>query len=122
MTCRMVGSGVVVNTIGISAIKLLHAVELSLLLVAVFKYIAKNFDNRLASVMYLVGYQLSNQLGAAIPCCAMLSHLISCYSVLSHAMLCYGILFIRQHCIFIDAFIVKKMYFSRRLYSFCSKK
>ncbi|MBQ5732829.1 MAG: hypothetical protein IIV59_06765, partial [Selenomonadaceae bacterium] len=34
MTCRMVGSGVVVNTIGISAIKLLHAVELSLLLVA----------------------------------------------------------------------------------------
>ena len=66
MTCRMVGSGVVVNTIGISAIKLLHAVELSLLLVAVFKYIAKNFDNRLASVMYLVGYQLSNQMGAAI--------------------------------------------------------
>ena len=66
MTCRMVGSGVVVNTIGISAIKLMHAVELSLLLVAVFKYIAKNFDNRLASVMYLVGYQLSNQLGAAI--------------------------------------------------------
>ena len=66
MTCRMVGSGVVVNTIGISAIKLLHAVELSLLLVAVCKYIAKNFDNRLASVMYLVGYQLSNQLGAAI--------------------------------------------------------
>ena len=66
MTCRMVGSGVVVNTIGISAIKLLHAVELSLLLVAVFKYIAKNFDNRLASVMYLVGYQLSSQLGAAI--------------------------------------------------------
>ncbi|MCI7611830.1 MAG: oligosaccharide MFS transporter [Selenomonadaceae bacterium] len=66
MTCRMVGSGVVVNTIGISAIKLLHAVELSLLLVAVFKYIARNFDNRLASVMYLVGYQLSNQLGAAI--------------------------------------------------------
>ena len=66
MTCRMVGSGVGVNTIGISAIKLLHAVELSLLLVAVFKYIAKNFDNRLASVMYLVGYQLSNQLGAAI--------------------------------------------------------
>ncbi len=66
MTCRMVGSGVVVNTIGISAIKLLHAVELSLLLIAVFKYVAKNFDNRLSSVMYLVGYQLSNQLGAAI--------------------------------------------------------
>lgn len=66
MTCRMLGSGLVTNTIAISGIKLLHAVELSLLLVSVFKYIAKNFDNRLSSVMYLVGYQLSNQLGAAI--------------------------------------------------------
>ncbi len=94
MTCRMVGSGVVVNTIGISAIKLLHAVELSLLLVAVFKYIAKNFDNRLASVMYLVGYQLSNQLGAAIPCCAILCHLISSHAILCYPMLCYGILLI----------------------------
>lgn len=94
MTCRMVGSGVVVNTIGISAIKLLHAVELSLLLVAVFKYIAKNFDNRLASVMYLVGYQLSNQLGAAIPCCAMLSHLMLFCAIPCYAMLCYGILLI----------------------------
>ena len=116
----MVGSGVVVNTIGISAIKLLHAVELSLLLVAVFKYIAKNFDNRLASVMYLVGYQLSNQLGAAIPCCAMLSHLMLFCAIPCYAMLWDSAYW--QHCIFIDAFIVKKMYFSRRLYSFCSKK
>ncbi|AJQ28973.1 oligosaccharide MFS transporter [Pelosinus fermentans] len=66
MTFRMLGSGIVTNTYGISAIKLLHAIELSILLVAVFKYLAKNFDNRLSSVMYLVGFQLSNQVGAAI--------------------------------------------------------
>ena len=60
------GSGLVTNIYAISAIKLLHAIELSILLVSVFKYIAKNFDNRLASVMYLVGFQLSNQLGASI--------------------------------------------------------
>ena len=46
--------------------QLLHAIELSILLVSVFKYLAKNFDTRLSSVLYLVGYQLSNQLGSAI--------------------------------------------------------
>lgn len=66
MAIRVGGSGLVTNIYAISAIKLLHAIELSILLVSVFKYIAKNFDNRLASVMYLVGFQLSNQLGASI--------------------------------------------------------
>lgn len=66
MTFRMIGSGLVNDPISISAIKLLHAVELSILLVAVFKYLAKNFDTRLSSVLYLVGYQLSNQIGQAI--------------------------------------------------------
>ena len=51
---------------------------------------------------------------------AVLFYLISCYSVLSDAMLWESAYW--QHCIFIDAFIEKKMYFSRRLYSFCSKK
>lgn len=66
MTMRMAGSGLIANTYGISAIKLLHAIELAILLVAVFKYLALNFDTRLSSVLYLVGYQLSNQLGQAI--------------------------------------------------------
>ncbi len=66
MTFRMVGSGMVNDPISISVIKLLHAIELSILLVSVFKYLAKNFDTRLSSVLYLVGYQLSNQIGQAI--------------------------------------------------------
>lgn len=66
MTFRMVGSGLANDPIMISLIKLLHSIELSILLVAVFKYLAKNFDTRLSSVLYLVGYQLSNQLGSAI--------------------------------------------------------
>lgn len=66
MTMRVAGSGIVTNVYGISALKLLHSIELAILLVSVFKYIAKNFDNRLASVMYLVGFQLSNQLGATV--------------------------------------------------------
>ena len=66
MTFRMIGSGMVNDPISISIIKLLHAVELSILLVSIFKYLAKNFDTRLSSVLYLVGYQLSNQIGQAI--------------------------------------------------------
>lgn len=66
MTMRVAGSGIITNVYGISALKLLHAIELAILLVSVFKYIAKNFDNRLASVMYLVGFQLSQQLGATV--------------------------------------------------------
>ena len=66
MTFRMIGSGLANDPISISIIKLLHAIELSILLVSVFKYLAKNFDTRLSSVLYLVGYQLSNQLGSAI--------------------------------------------------------
>ena len=59
MTFRMIGSGLANDPISISIIKLLHAIELSILLVSVFKYLAKNFDTRLSSVLYLVGYQLS---------------------------------------------------------------
>lgn len=66
MTFRMVGSGLAVDPYTISFIKLLHAIELSILLVAVFKYLAFNFDTRLSSVLYLVGYQFSNQVGQAI--------------------------------------------------------
>lgn len=66
MTFRMVGSGLASDPYAISVIKLLHALELAILLVAVFKYLARNFDTRLSSVLYLVGYQFSNQLGQAL--------------------------------------------------------
>ena len=57
MASRIVGSGLVDTPMGISAMKLLHAVELPILLIAVFKYFSKNFDTRLASTLYLFGFQ-----------------------------------------------------------------
>ncbi|MGV3241046.1 MFS transporter, partial [Streptococcus hyovaginalis] len=61
-----VGSGLVAGPIGISAMKLIHAVELPIMLIAIFKYLAANFDTRLSSVLYLVGFQFSSQVGASI--------------------------------------------------------
>jgi len=57
MASRIIGSGLVETAMGISAMKLLHAVELPILLIAVFKYFSKNFDTRLASTLYLFGFQ-----------------------------------------------------------------
>lgn len=40
----------------ISIMKLLHAVELPILLIAIFKYNSRHFDKRLSSTLYLVGF------------------------------------------------------------------
>lgn len=66
MATRIIGSGLVVGPVGISAMKLLHAVELPILLIAVFKYFSKNFDTRLASTLYLFGFQFVIQVFTSV--------------------------------------------------------
>jgi len=66
MAFRIIGSGLVTGPIGISGMKLIHAVELPIMLIAIFKYLAANFDTRLSSVLYLVGFQFATQVGASI--------------------------------------------------------
>ena len=66
MAFRIIGSGVVIGPIGISSMKLIHALELPIMLIAIFKYLAANFDTRLSSVLYLVGFQFASQVGASI--------------------------------------------------------
>ncbi|MGM7723210.1 MFS transporter [Metabacillus sp. Hm71] len=63
MAIRIIGSGLVIGPIGISSMKLIHALELPIMLIAIFKYLAANFDNRLSSVLYLVGFQFAKQIG-----------------------------------------------------------
>ncbi|MDP1383411.1 MFS transporter [Priestia megaterium] len=66
MAFRIIGSGLVIGPIGISSMKLIHALELPIMLIAIFKYLAANFDTRLSSVLYLVGFQFASQVGASI--------------------------------------------------------
>ncbi|MFC0227150.1 MFS transporter [Serratia aquatilis] len=65
MAIRMFGSGLASGALMISAMKLLHAVELPILLIAIFKYIATRFDSRLSSTLYLVGFQFITQVMAS---------------------------------------------------------
>lgn len=65
MACRVLGSGFATTPLEISAMKLLHAVELPIMLIAVFKYIANNFDQRLSSTLYLVGFQFMTQVASS---------------------------------------------------------
>lgn len=65
MTARIIGSGLVDGAVMISVMKLLHAVELPILLIAIFKYIATRFDPRLSATLYLVGFKFILQVCAS---------------------------------------------------------
>ncbi|WP_078408847.1 MFS transporter [Priestia abyssalis] len=65
MAARIIGSGIATGPIFISSMKMLHALELPIMLIAIFKYFSSNFDNRLSSTLYLVGFQFISQIGAA---------------------------------------------------------
>ena len=46
--------------------KLLHAVELPILLISIFKYNSQHFDKRLSSTLYLVGFQCVSSIVATL--------------------------------------------------------
>ena len=66
MALRIIGSGLVEGPILISVMKLLHAVELPILLVAIFKYNSRHFDKRLSSTLYLVGFSCVSSVVASV--------------------------------------------------------
>nr|WP_282552131.1 MFS transporter [Providencia rustigianii] len=66
MALRILGSGLADDTITISFMKLLHAVELPILLISLFKYITTVFDKRLSASIYLVGFQFIASLCATV--------------------------------------------------------
>lgn len=66
MIVRIAGSGIAVGPISISCMKMLHSLELPVLVVAVFKYIAMHFQARLASTIYMVGFSFGHSLGLAV--------------------------------------------------------
>ncbi|MEG3767898.1 MFS transporter [Alteromonas sp. 14N.309.X.WAT.G.H12] len=61
MALRILGSGFADGPLEISVMKLLHAVELPILLISLFKYISVTFDARLSATIYIVGFQLMSQ-------------------------------------------------------------
>lgn len=61
MSLRIIGSAYAVGPISISAVKMLHGFESSVLLVAGLKYIIANFNPWLSATVYLIGFQFSKR-------------------------------------------------------------
>jgi len=66
MIVRIAGSGLAVGPISISACKMLHSLELPILSVSIFRYIAYHFEARFASMIYLVGVSFGHSLGLSL--------------------------------------------------------
>ena len=61
MVTRILGSALTDSTVLIGMIKLLHGIELPILMVSVFKYLNLHFDARLSSTLYLLGFAFVTQ-------------------------------------------------------------
>ncbi|WP_417212534.1 oligosaccharide MFS transporter [Acinetobacter venetianus] len=66
MAIRIFLSGVVTDSYSISLLKLLHAVELPLMIIAIFKYINMHFEARYSAMIYMIGFQFTTQFMASI--------------------------------------------------------
>ncbi|WP_242123391.1 oligosaccharide MFS transporter [Sphingobium sp. Sx8-8] len=66
MILRIAGSGLAIGPITISICKMAHAIELPILSVSIFRYIAFHFEARFASTVYMVGVSFGHSLGLAI--------------------------------------------------------
>ena len=63
---RLIISGMCDSHLLISVLKPLYGLEICLLLVSVFKYIAEHFDKRVNATMYLLGYQAMLYVGNVV--------------------------------------------------------
>ncbi|WP_392562007.1 oligosaccharide MFS transporter [Orbus sturtevantii] len=66
MTGRILGSAIFDDIYIISFIKMLHAIEVPLFVISIFKYNAANFDKRLSSTLFLVGFQIATSVGIIV--------------------------------------------------------
>lgn len=66
MFVRILLSGLVDTAFLISAVKLLHAPEVPLVIISLFKYITTRFNPALSATLYLVGYQMVSQVIGAM--------------------------------------------------------
>lgn len=66
MAIRIFLSGIVADSYSISLLKLLHAVELPLMIIAIFKYINMHFEARYSAMVYMIGFQFTTQFMASI--------------------------------------------------------
>lgn len=63
MFFRILGCALVDDPVLVSAIKMLHAIETPLFILPVFRYFTLHFNPALSATLYMVGFQVSAQVG-----------------------------------------------------------
>lgn len=66
MALRILGSAVFLDPVVVSAIKMLHAVEVPLFILPIFRYFTLHFNPMLSATLYMVGFQIASQVGTVI--------------------------------------------------------
>lgn len=66
MTLRIFGCAVLSDPIAVSAVKMLHALEVPLFILPIFRYFTLHFNPALSATLYMVGFQISAQIGNVI--------------------------------------------------------
>lgn len=63
MTLRILGSAVFHDPVIISIVKMFHAIEVPLFILGIFRYLTLHFNAALSATLYLVGFEVSAQVG-----------------------------------------------------------
>lgn len=66
MVARIGLSGVLTTPFTISIIKMMHAIEVPLFMLPMFRYITLHFNPKLSATLYMIGFQIAAQIGQVI--------------------------------------------------------
>lgn len=66
MALRILGCAVFDDPIIVSAVKMLHAIEVPLFILPIFRHFTLHFNPLLSATLYMVGFQIASQIGTVI--------------------------------------------------------
>lgn len=66
MVARIGLSGLLEHPISVSMIKMMHAIEVPLFMLPMFRYITLHFNPKLSATLYMIGFQIAAQIGQVI--------------------------------------------------------
>ena len=66
MSLRILGCAVFSDPIAVSCVKMLHAVEVPLFILPIFRYFTLHFNPMLSATLYMVGFQIAAQVGNVV--------------------------------------------------------
>lgn len=100
MMTRILMAAVFNDPVIISCVKMFHAIEVPMFVLSIFKYATANFDKRLSSTIFLVGFQIASSVGIIVlsPVIGLMFDLVGyqtifyIISLIVGVMLIYGVI------------------------------